>query len=129
MPFFYKMCLFSQGLSDLSSLEPSINYVLSKLAIFDPLPLCHLSYSVRSMYYIVFGTTPPLPRRHSLWTAPRIIYVFYSFLISLNYHKNIKVVYLSISLFLINTILTHRGHKMSLILINAFENPDHTQKS
>ena len=50
---------------------PSINYVISKLAIFDPLPP-----SLSSLYCIksaIFYPHPPLVRRHSLWTAPILI--------------------------------------------------------
>ena len=54
---------------------PSINYVVSKSEIFDHLPPS-LSSFLLSMVYLVnrlWGYPPPplpLPRRHSLWTAP-----------------------------------------------------------
>ena len=44
---------------------PSINYVVSKSAIFDPLSLCRLFTKSNRQFL-----TQPLPRRHSLWTAP-----------------------------------------------------------
>ena len=46
---------------------PSINYVVSKSAIFDP-----LSPSLSSFYYLksaIFDPTPSLPRRRGLWTC------------------------------------------------------------
>ena len=51
----------------LATTGPSINYIVSKSAISDPLPpLCCLS-KVGNFWP---PSLPPLLRRHSLWTAP-----------------------------------------------------------
>ena len=60
-----------------STQGPSINYVVSKLEISDPLPPIVVFFKVGSVLVnCLWGyvpPSPPLPRRHSLWTAPYLL--------------------------------------------------------
>ena len=61
------------------SLGPSINYVVPKSPIFNPLSPTWSVFLLSNIGDFWLPSAPhPLPRRHSLWTAPYIYYVKWS---------------------------------------------------